>query len=111
VAFASSLDQIGPMARSAADCALVMETIAGHDPGDSTSLADAVPAYSRMLDKPLTGLRIGWVAEHFGAGLDPEAARGVEEAFAVFKAAGATIHDVELPHAKYGIPTYYLVAP
>ena len=111
VAFASSLDQIGPMARSAADCALVLETIAGHDPGDSTSLADAVPAYSKLLDKPLAGLRIGRVPEHFAAGLDPEVARGVEEAFAVFKAAGATIHDVELPHAKYGIPTYYLVAP
>jgi aspartyl-tRNA(Asn)/glutamyl-tRNA(Gln) amidotransferase subunit A len=111
VAFASSLDQIGPMARSAADCALVMETIAGHDPGDSTSLVAPVPRYTSTLDKPLTGLRIGRVAAHFAEGLDPEVARGVEEAFAVFKAAGATIHDVELPHAKYGIPTYYLVAP
>ena len=111
VAFASSLDQIGPMARSAADCALVMETIAGHDPGDSTSLADAVPRYTQSLEKPLTGLRIGRVAEHYAEGLDPEVARGVEEAFAVFKAAGATVHDVQLPHAKYGIPTYYLVAP
>jgi aspartyl-tRNA(Asn)/glutamyl-tRNA(Gln) amidotransferase subunit A len=111
VAFASSLDQIGPMARSAADCALVLETIAGHDAGDSTSLTDAVPAYTKSLEKPLTGLRIGRVSEHFAAGLDPEVARGVEEAFAAFKAAGATIHDVELPHAKYGIPTYYLIAP
>ena len=111
VAFASSLDQIGPMTRSAADSALVMETIAGHDRGDATSLADAVPRYTSMLEHPLTGLRIGRVAEHFGAGLDPEVARGVEEAFAAFKAAGATIHDVKLPHAKYGIATYYLVAP
>jgi aspartyl-tRNA(Asn)/glutamyl-tRNA(Gln) amidotransferase subunit A len=111
VAFASSLDQIGPMARSAADCALVLETIAGHDAGDSTCLTDAVPAYTKSLEKPLTGLRIGRVSEHFAAGLDPEVARGVEEAFAVLKAAGATIHDVTLPHAKYGIPTYYLVAP
>jgi len=111
VAFASSLDQIGPMTRSAADCALVMETIAGHDPGDATALGEAVPRYSALLDQPLTGLRIGRVAEHFGPGLDPEVARGVEEAFAAFKAAGATIHDVELPHAKYGIATYYLVAP
>jgi aspartyl-tRNA(Asn)/glutamyl-tRNA(Gln) amidotransferase subunit A len=99
------------MARSAADCALVMETIAGHDPGDATSLADAVPPYSSLLEQPLTGLRIGRVAEHFGPGLDPEVARGVEEAFAAFKAAGATIHDVTLPHAKYGIATYYLIAP
>jgi aspartyl-tRNA(Asn)/glutamyl-tRNA(Gln) amidotransferase subunit A len=111
VAFASSLDQIGPMTRSAADCALVMETIAGHDPGDATSLADAVPRYTEMLEPPLTGLRIGRVREHFGPGLDPEVAHGVEEAFAALKAAGATIHDVELPHAKYGIATYYLVAP
>jgi aspartyl-tRNA(Asn)/glutamyl-tRNA(Gln) amidotransferase subunit A len=111
VAFASSLDQIGPMARSAADCALVMETIAGHDPGDATSLADPVPAYTQLLAGSLAGLRIGRVAEHYGPGLDPEVARGVEEAFAAFKAAGATIHDVELPHAKYGIPTYYLIAP
>jgi aspartyl-tRNA(Asn)/glutamyl-tRNA(Gln) amidotransferase subunit A len=111
VAFASSLDQIGPMTRSAADCALVMETIAGHDAGDATSLADAVPAYTSMLEQPLTGLRIGRVPEHYAAGLDPEVARGVDEAFAAFKAAGATIHDVELPHAKYGMPTYYLIAP
>ncbi len=99
------------MARSAADCALLMETIAGHDPGDSTSLADAVPRYTELLGQPLAGLRIGRVAEHFAEGLDPEVARAVEEAFAAFKAAGATIHDVKLPHAKYGIPTYYLIAP
>jgi aspartyl-tRNA(Asn)/glutamyl-tRNA(Gln) amidotransferase subunit A len=111
IAFASSLDQIGPMARSAADCALLMETIAGHDPGDSTSLTDAVPRYTELLGQPLTGLRIGRVAEHFAEGLDPEVARGVEEAFAAFKALGATIHDVKLPHARHGIPTYYLIAP
>ena len=111
VAFASSLDQIGPMARSAADCALIMETIAGHDPGDSTSLAVDVPRYTDLLDKPLAGVRIGRVPEHYAEGLDPEVAKGVEEAFAVLKAAGATVHDVKLPHAKYGIPTYYLIAP
>ena len=111
VAFASSLDQIGPLARSAADCALVMESIAGHDPGDSTSLAAEVPAYTKLLDEPLTGLRIGRVAAHYGAGLDPEVAAGVEAAFAAFEAAGATIHEVELPHAEHGIPTYYLIAP
>ena len=111
IAFASSLDQIGPMARSAADCALVMETIAGHDPGDSTSLATDVPRYTELLEQPLTGVRIGRVAEHYAEGLDPEVAKGVDEAFAVFKAAGATVVDVELPHAKYGVPTYYLIAP
>jgi aspartyl-tRNA(Asn)/glutamyl-tRNA(Gln) amidotransferase subunit A len=111
VAFASSLDQIGPMARSAADCALLMESIAGHDPSDATSLADPVPPYTQLLEEPLAGLRIGRVADHYGPGLDPEVARGVEEAFAVYEAAGATVHDVDLPHAKYGIPTYYLIAP
>jgi len=111
VAFASSLDQIGPMARSAADCALVMETIAGHDPGDATSLAVPVPAYTAALDQPLAGLRVGRVPAHFGPGLDPEVAAGVEQALAAFEAAGATIHEVDLPHAAYGIPTYYLIAP
>ncbi|NDC63836.1 MAG: Asp-tRNA(Asn)/Glu-tRNA(Gln) amidotransferase subunit GatA [Planctomycetia bacterium] len=111
IAFASSLDQVGPMARSAADCALLLETIAGHDPGDSTSLAAEVPRYTDLLDQPLAGVRIGRVPEHYAEGLDPEVARGVEEAFAVFRAAGATVHDVRLPHAKYGVPTYYLIAP
>ena len=111
IAFASSLDQIGPMARSAADCALVLETIAGHDPGDSTSLTDAVPRYTSLLEQPLAGVRVGRVPEHFAAGLDPEVAKGVEEAFAVLKAAGATVHDIAMPHAKYGVATYYLVAP
>ena len=99
------------MARSAADCALLMETIAGHDPGDSTSLDAEVPRYTELLDQPLAGVRIGRVPDHYAEGLDPEVARGVEEAFAVFKAAGATVHDISMPHAKYGVPTYYLIAP
>ena len=111
IAFASSLDQIGPMARSAADCALVLETIAGHDPGDSTSLVASVPRYTELLEQPLTGVRIGRVPDHFAEGLDPEVAKGVEEAFAVLKAAGATVLDIRMPHAKYGVPTYYLIAP
>ena len=111
VAFASSLDQIGPMARSAADCALVMETIAGHDPRDATSLAAPVPAYARDLEGSLAGVRIGRVPAHFGAGLDPEVAHAVEEGFAAFRAAGATVIDIDLPHADAGVATYYLVAP
>ena len=94
VAFASSLDQIGPMARSAADCALVLEAIAGHDPRDATSLAAPVPAYSRDLEGSLEGVRIGRVPAHFGAGLDPEVAHAVEEAFAAFRAAGTPGHGV-----------------
>jgi aspartyl-tRNA(Asn)/glutamyl-tRNA(Gln) amidotransferase subunit A len=111
VAFASSLDQIGPMAHSAADCGLVLETIAGHDPLDSTSLDEMVPSYTQMLEEPLAGIRIGRVPAHFGEGLDPEVAAAVEEGFRVLEAAGATIHDIDLPHAKYGVATYYLIAP
>jgi aspartyl-tRNA(Asn)/glutamyl-tRNA(Gln) amidotransferase subunit A len=99
------------MARSAADCALVLETIAGHDPGDATSLDTPVPAYSSDLDRPLQGVRIGRVPAHFGTGLDAEVAHAVEEAFAAFRAAGATIIDIDMPHADAGVATYYLVAP
>ena len=111
IAFSSSLDQIGPMARSAKECAMLLQAIAGHDPGDSTSLNTPVPDYLKDLEKPLQGLRIGRVAEHFGEGLDPEVAEHVEQTFAAYEAAGATIHEVELPHATYGVPTYYLIAP
>lgn len=111
IAFSSSLDQIGPMARSAEECAMLLQAIAGHDPGDSTSLDTAVPDYMADLEKPLNGLRIGRVAEHFSEGLDPEVAEHVEQTFAAYEAAGATIHEVELPHAAYGVPTYYLIAP
>ena len=111
IAFSSSLDQIGPMARSAKECAMLLQAIAGHDPGDSTSLHTPVPDYLTGLEKPLQGLRIGRVAEHFGEGLDQEVAEHVEQTFAAYEAAGATIHEVELPHARYGVPTYYLIAP
>ncbi len=111
IAFSSSLDQIGPMARSAKECAMLLQAIAGHDPGDSTSLNTPVPDYLTGLEKPLQGLRIGRVAEHFGEGLDQEVAEHVEQTFAAYEAAGATIHEVELPHARYGVPTYYLIAP
>lgn len=69
------------------------------------------PPYSRLLEESLAGVRIGRVAAHFTEGLNPEVARAVDEAFAVFRAAGATIHDIEMPHARWGVPTYYLVAP
>ena len=111
IAFSSSLDQIGPMARSAQECAMLLQTIAGHDSGDSTSINTPVPNYLTDLEKPLQGLRIGRVAAHFSEGLDPEVAEHVEQTFATYEAAGATIHEVELPHAAYGVPTYYLIAP
>jgi len=111
VAFASSLDQLGPMARSAADTALLLEAIAGHDPRDSTSVNTAVPSYTADLDQPLHGLRLGVVKEHFARGLDPQVEAAVREALGVYESLGATLHDVELPHAKYGIATYYIIAP
>jgi aspartyl-tRNA(Asn)/glutamyl-tRNA(Gln) amidotransferase subunit A len=111
VAFASSLDQIGPMAHTAEDCALLLETLAGHDPRDATSVNRPTPAYRESLNAPLKGLRLGVVKEHFGPGLDPEVDRAVQAAIEVYQLLGATIHDVELPHSRYGVATYYVIAP
>jgi aspartyl-tRNA(Asn)/glutamyl-tRNA(Gln) amidotransferase subunit A len=111
VAFASSLDQIGPLARTAQDAALLLETIAGHDPRDSTSLNVPVPAYSRTVTQPLAGLRLGLVREHFGPGLDAEVESAVREAFRVYQSLGAKVVELSMPHAKYGVATYYIIAP
>ena len=110
IAFASSLDQIGPFTHDLADAALLLEVIAGHDPMDATSVDAAVPAYSASLDTPPAPLRVGIVREYFGEGLDPEVEAAVREALRIYEAAGATIKDVSLPHSKYGIAAYYLVA-
>ena len=111
IAYASSLDQAGPMARTAEDCALLMNAIAGHDPRDSTCVAHPVPDYTSGLNAPLQGLRIGLPVEYFSDGL----ARGVEQvvrdAISVYKALGATVVDVSLPHTRLAIPTYYVIAP
>jgi aspartyl-tRNA(Asn)/glutamyl-tRNA(Gln) amidotransferase subunit A len=111
VAFASSLDQIGPFGLCVNDVALLLEAIAGHDPRDSTSLNVPVPAYSQSINVPLAGLRIGWVREHFGPGLDPEVEAAVRAALDVYKSLGATLHEVSLPHSKYAVATYYVIAP
>ncbi|PHS12451.1 MAG: Asp-tRNA(Asn)/Glu-tRNA(Gln) amidotransferase GatCAB subunit A [Blastopirellula sp.] len=111
IAFASSLDQIGPMARTAEDAALLLEAISGHDPMDSTSANVASPQFSQTVGKPLEGLRIGLVKEHFGDGLDSEVEATVREAVKVYQSLGATISDVSLPHNKYAIATYYIIAP
>ncbi|MGL4515032.1 MAG: amidase family protein [Lacipirellulaceae bacterium] len=111
VAFASSLDQVGPIAASAEDAALLMEAIAGHDPRDTTSAPAPVPPYSTSVGKPLDKLRIGVVAEHFAKGLDPQVQEGVERGIDEYRKQGATIVDVELPHARYGVATYYVIAP
>ncbi|MEX0701362.1 MAG: Asp-tRNA(Asn)/Glu-tRNA(Gln) amidotransferase subunit GatA [Planctomycetales bacterium] len=111
VAFASSLDQIGPFANDVAGGALLLEVIAGHDPRDATCVDRPAPEYSRELDEPLAGLKVGVVAEHFSQGLDEGVRSAVEAALEVYRGLGAEVSDVHLPHAKYGVAAYYLVAP
>ncbi|SFI29118.1 Asp-tRNA(Asn)/Glu-tRNA(Gln) amidotransferase subunit GatA [Planctomicrobium piriforme] len=111
VAFASSLDQIGPFGRNIADAALLTQVIAGHDPRDSTSVNTPLPDLLAELEQPLQGLRIGIVPEHLGAGVDLDVANAVTEALAVYRQLGATIVDIELPYARYGVAAYYVIAP
>jgi aspartyl-tRNA(Asn)/glutamyl-tRNA(Gln) amidotransferase subunit A len=111
VAFASSLDQIGPLARTAEDAALLLDVIAGHDPRDSTSAPVAAPKFSDQIKLPLAGLRLGVVREHFIEGLDGEVEAAVREAIKVFTSLGASVKDISMPHSKYGIATYYVIAP
>ena len=111
VAFASSLDQAGPMTRTAEDAALLLETIAGHDPLDATSLPDAAPRYTETVREPLKGLTLGLVREHFAAGLDGDVEQAVREAIKVYESLGAKVKEVSFPHAKYGVAVYYIIAP
>ncbi|MES3676737.1 Asp-tRNA(Asn)/Glu-tRNA(Gln) amidotransferase subunit GatA [Halomonas elongata] len=111
IAYASSLDQAGPLARSAADCAQLLGAVAGHDVRDSTCVARGVPDYTADLDAPLSGLKIGLPREYFGDGLSPEVESAVREAIKVFETLGATVRDVSLPHTHYAIPAYYVIAP
>jgi aspartyl-tRNA(Asn)/glutamyl-tRNA(Gln) amidotransferase subunit A len=111
IAFASSLDQIGPFAHNLADAALLLKVISGRDGRDSTSVDAPVPDYAASLETPPNPLRIGLVREFLGEGLDPEVESSVREAVEVYRAAGATVREVSLPHSAYGVPAYYLVAP
>jgi aspartyl-tRNA(Asn)/glutamyl-tRNA(Gln) amidotransferase subunit A len=111
VAFASSLDQAGPMAKSAADLALVMNVMAGFDARDSTSLDRPREDYARSLDRELNGLRIGLPKEYFGEGIDPGVRTAVEEAVRWFASQGAKTVPVDLPNARLGVPVYYVIAP
>ncbi len=111
VAFASSLDQIGPLAQTAQDTALLLEVLAGHDPKDSTSVNRPVPRYTESVNQPLEGLRLGIVPEYFGEGLDGDVEKAVREAVAVYESLGATVRAVSLPHSKYAVATYYIIAP
>ena len=110
IAFASSLDHIGPLTKTARDAAIVLQTIAGHDPMDATSSDLAVPDYVAELEKPIAGLKIGVAKEYFGEGLDGEVRAAVESAIEKLAQLGCEIVPVPLPHTKYAIPTYYIVA-
>ncbi len=111
IAFASSLDQVGPLARSVADAALLFEVIAGFDPRDSTSIAEPAPRLSGALTAGARGLTIGRPREYDLPGVDPEVTRAVDAALAVLADHGARVRDISLPHAGHALPTYYLVAP
>src|ERR1700721_300008 len=110
IAFASSLDRVGPLTRTVRDAAVLLGVIAGHDPLDATSAELPVSDYVRSLDQPVKGLRVGVPAEYFGEGLDAEVRAAVESAIERLRDAGCEIHSVSLPHTRYAVPTYYLVA-
>jgi len=111
VAFASSLDQAGPMARSVEDCALMLEAMAGFDPKDSTSLDLPVPEWAAALDADLKGKRVGIPREYRMDGTDPDILGSWDQGIAWLKDAGAEVVDISLPHTKYALPAYYIIAP
>ena len=111
VAYGSYLDQICPLAWTAADLALVLQVIAGHDPRDGTSAQTPVPAYHAALTGEVRGLRVGVPREYFVEGMEPGVEAATREAIAVLAAQGAEICEVSLPHTKYALPTYYIIAP
>lgn len=110
-AYASSLDQAGPMTRSAEDAALLMNIFAGHDPKDSTSVHNEAPDYTAALNLPLKGLTIGLPKEYFGEGLSPEIAHALEEAKAVLAKQGVQFVEINLPHTDLALSVYYILAP
>jgi aspartyl-tRNA(Asn)/glutamyl-tRNA(Gln) amidotransferase subunit A len=111
VAFASSLDQAGPMARSVEDCAIMLQAMAGFDPKDSTSLDMPVPDWSALLDANMAGKRVGIPREYRMDGTDPDVLASWDQGIAWLKDAGTTVVDISLPHTKYALPAYYIVAP
>ncbi|MCX2982471.1 Asp-tRNA(Asn)/Glu-tRNA(Gln) amidotransferase subunit GatA [Halieaceae bacterium IMCC14734] len=111
VAFASSLDQGGPMARSAEDCALMLTAMAGFDPLDSTSTQRPDEDFTRNLEQPLQGLRVGVPGEYMNADLEPELASAMQQALTEYEKLGATLVDISLPHTELSVPAYYVIAP
>jgi len=111
IAFASSLDQGGPMARTAEDCALMLNTMASFDPKDSTSIERDVPDYTADLNRSLRGLKIGVPKEYFGEGLNSGTEQAVRDALAEYEKQGATLVEISLPHSHLAVPAYYVIAP
>jgi len=111
VAFASSLDQAGPFAQSAEDCALLLSAMAGHDPRDSTSLDRPAEDYTRDLQRPLDGVRIGLPREYFEGGSEAGVIKAIERALAAFRKLGAATVEVSLPNVNLSVPVYYVLAP
>ena len=110
IAFASSLDRPGPITRTVRDAAILLGVIAGRDPLDATSSSVPVPDYVQALSKPVSGLRVGVPSEYFGEGLDAQVRTAIERAIEQLRQAGCIIKSVSLPHTKYAVPAYYLVA-
>jgi aspartyl-tRNA(Asn)/glutamyl-tRNA(Gln) amidotransferase subunit A len=110
IAFASSLDRIGPFANNVRDVAAILETIAGRDPNDSTSTTAAVPQYGAELGKPVRGLRIGIPPEYFGEGMDPGVREKIEAGLDVLRGLGCQLVEIGMPHTEYAIATYYIIA-
>jgi len=110
IAFASSLDHIGPLTRTVEDAAIMLSVIAGHDPMDSTSAKVPVPDYIAEITKPVRGLKLGIPKEYFGEGLDAEVRTAVENAIQQLASQGAEIVPISLPHTSYAVPAYYVIA-
>ena len=110
IAYASSLDQVGPITRDVADCAIMLGTVAGYDPKDSTSVNLPVPDYTKSLVSQVKGLKIGLPREYFIKGLDPAVKKAMDEAIATYNALGAEFIEISLPHTDYAVACYYLIA-
>ncbi|MBT8036338.1 MAG: Asp-tRNA(Asn)/Glu-tRNA(Gln) amidotransferase subunit GatA [Verrucomicrobiae bacterium] len=111
VAFASSLDQIGPLTQNVEDAALILNAISGYDSSDSTSLAQDVPDFTQGLDQGVAGMKLGLPKEYFGEGIDPSVREQVDQAIAGLESAGAEMVEISLPHTEYAVATYYIIAP
>ncbi|HEX2385216.1 MAG TPA: amidase family protein, partial [Candidatus Binatia bacterium] len=110
IAFASSLDQVGPMTKDTTDCALMLEAVAGHDASDSTSVPTPVPSYLKSLDGSVKGVRVGLPKEYFISGMQPEVEKAARDAVKTLENNGAEIVDVSLPHTEYAVAVYYIIA-